>query len=192
METKDHYYLAKQLIKNKEVGMIKRAAFLLGNLIPDANPYSYLSFAGSGLFQGHYYSCRKSFFERVCCKEIHNSVYWWYRAGNLIHYLSDAFTRPHNEEFSYDLSEHIQYEHMLHKAFRKQTGKHQHNPKERFGDGRDACEWIFMIHQEYMKSSAGVREDCQYILYVTTTIYNQIQEWIRMSTTQDILPVTQK
>ena len=192
METKDHYYLAKHLNKNMEMGMIKGAAFLLGNLIPDANPYSYLSFAKPNPFKGHNYSSRKQIFVKVCCKEIHNSVYGWYRAGNLLHSLADAFTRPHNEEFSYDLSEHIRYEHMLHKTFHKHVGKYQQNSIERLGDGRDACEWIVRMHQEYMKSSAGVWEDCQYILYVTTAIYNQIQEWIGMSTTQDILPVTQK
>ena len=53
METKDHYYLSKNLAGAMQLGKLNKILFILGNLIPDINPFSYITDAGGSRFSGH-------------------------------------------------------------------------------------------------------------------------------------------
>lgn len=181
METKDHFLLAIQLNKTIELGQVKRLAFLFGNLMPDINPCSYLSLSEQNKFKGHNYSFRKQFFEGFFRREVCDSVRWWYRTGNLVHYLADAFTRPHNGEFPYTFIEHVKYEHHLHEIFRKQAANYIQKTKEPFERNADIYSWIEKMHLDYLKTSADIQDDCLYILNVTNTIYEKLKEWLYLS-----------
>ena len=89
-----------------------RKAFLFGCIEPDCVMVTYLRGAhrGTGL-HGHCWnniqSCISSLIEK-CAGEV--GVLAAFRLGKLCHYIVDAFTFPHNSDFSGTLSEHMAYE----------------------------------------------------------------------------------
>ena len=100
-------------------GKLNKILFILGNLIPDINPFSYITDAGGSRFSGHSFTYRKTFMKSALEKRHAGRRFTWYQTGILTHYLADSFTRPHNEAFQYSLKDHVEYEHQLHQTLAK-------------------------------------------------------------------------
>lgn len=170
METKDHYYLSKELAKALGLKKFKSIIFILGNLIPDINPFSYITSTSDNRFSGHSYSCRKGFINQILEKRCTDTPIWWYRTGKMIHYLADSFTRPHNEEFQYSLQDHVEYEHQLHGMLISRLNQHPSpNLTGRVSTADFSAKQLEKEHEIYMKESHGLDEDCHYILQTTCT-----------------------
>ncbi len=76
METKDHYYLSKNWQAPCSLSKLNKILFILGNLIPDINPFSYITDAGGSRFSGHSFTYRKTFYEKrpgetACWQAVH-------------------------------------------------------------------------------------------------------------------------
>ena len=160
METKDHLLLARTLAAGLQLSFGRRMAFILGNLVPDINPISYLSPSCQSKLNGHCYEHRRGSIERSLSKKGCRSCLDWYRAGNTTHYLADSFTRPHNETFAFGYWEHITYEHDLHRVFYRQISKRLSSKGRCPGSGRlgdvDA-QWLGAVDGQRLGAVDGQR-----------------------------------
>ena len=169
---KDHLLLAKTLAAALQLSYGRKMAFILGSLIPDINPLSYLSPSCEKKFDGHSYEYRRRFIEESLKVSSCNRCTDWYRAGVAVHYLADSFTRPHNESFAYRWKEHVAYEHSLHQKFQGQM-KELKKLNFEIGD-LTAPGWYEEQHGRYLKESRGCCEDCQYIIRTTAEFCNHL------------------
>jgi len=96
----------------------------------------------------------------------------YYRFGKLTHYLSDAFTYPHNENFSGSIREHRRYETELHKRFQRYIILKQCVPNE--GQDRSACEVVELLHRQYLDAEPGKTTDVRYIVLTAATVFRML------------------
>lgn len=96
----------------------------------------------------------------------------YYRFGKLIHYLSDAFTYPHNENFSGSIREHRRYEAELHNRLQRYIFLKQCVPNE--SRCQSASEVVELLHRQYLKAETGKTTDVRYIVMATGTVYRMI------------------
>ena len=88
-----------------------------------------------------------------------------------MHYLTDSFTRPHNERFGYVSKKHTEYESFLHQYFKnKMQNRESWFFREREKPLKRLDLWLDKIHTEYLEKSVSVQDDFNYILSVTMTI----------------------
>lgn len=166
MTTKSHYRFGLSLADRmgESLPLWGRLPFLFGCIEPDINLTTYLqgSLHGEKL-KGHSYP---NFLPelRTLFRKVSNagtaSPLFFYRLGKLTHYLTDAFTAPHNPIFPGNLKEHIAYENRLEKRFLKelQAGeKIGRNASVRCGD--------FLIrHENYLRLPWGEENDIRFTL----------------------------
>jgi hypothetical protein len=96
----------------------------------------------------------------------------YYRFGKLIHYISDAFTYPHNEIYNKSIKEHRSYERMLNCYFKYYITIPQNIPAESVG--KSVMDAINLTHQEYLKAPTGMRTDVRYIMKTTNIVLNSL------------------
>ena len=120
MKTKDHKIMAKHLLNCADIYIAKslKAAFILGNIEPDRNPFTYLRGSiKNQMLRGHNFdNSYESIVKLVRRIQLHGCTRMrdFYLLGKLTHYVADAFTFPHNKEFTGGLLEHCNYESTLH------------------------------------------------------------------------------
>ena len=91
----------------------------------------------------------------------HWTMWQYYTLGKLTHYLADAFTYPHNENYPESLLEHRHYEDEL----RQYLASYLENCSLRPIKARqDVIAAIDELHRQYMDTVADMRRDVQYIL----------------------------
>lgn len=178
MQTKDHLLLARYIIKNQEntilinhspdADIIKRSyqnAFIFGCIEPDINVFSYLrGLTSRKRISGHNYKNVVKYLDET--SEILNSKDIWsmsdyFEFGVYIHYLTDAFTYPHNDTFTGTLKEHCEYEEQLHEEFCNYLNSHQKRTHKRKHIIKKS---IKKLHSEYLKKCGNPVTDCKYIL----------------------------
>lgn len=103
-------------------------AFMIGSIEPDINPLTYTR--GSirqKLLGGHNYNNVKYSLYRTF-DTLFNKRKWgvleYYKFGKSIHYVCDAFTFPHNEEYEGGLLNHHKYEKLLGKRIKQFNHKY--------------------------------------------------------------------
>lgn len=169
MQTRDHKMLAEFLVSEigQELSVIYIKAFILGNIEPDKNLFTYLHGLVRGVkFHGHNYEnilpVMEKLFDSMRGKR-HWGVREYYQFGKLMHYIADAFTFPHNGIFKGNLMEHCRYEKELHKRFlyTLQESQKQLIQKRGRGNGLDR---IKKLHEEYLRQAGNCENDCRYIL----------------------------
>ena len=171
MRKKSHillaHYLADQM--QEAEGLQKhRKAFCVGSILPDIR-FSFLT-------KRHEYfttieELQEKIKELVDCKEkfCNNRVYWR-RFGEVIHYIADYFTFPHNRTYTGNFFQHNQYEKEL-KILLKQTIKSEqvqiYQPEAiDFETFSDLMHYVETLHQRYLKKERNVLDDVRYILTV--------------------------
>ncbi|MCH3917141.1 MAG: zinc dependent phospholipase C family protein [Spirochaetia bacterium] len=96
---------------------LERKAFRFGCVEPDFNPGTFLKGSlHARAFRGHDFANSWKTIQRTATKMDtlrHSSVFTFYALGRLIHYVTDAFTYPHNVTFHGTLKEHMAYEKKL-------------------------------------------------------------------------------
>ena len=169
MQKHSHLQLAKALL-NTYGGFSARRydyAFLFGSFQPDCNPLSYLK--GSlrcKTFGGHTYGNNRAFIEKRIHRlrrRDHWLLWQYYTLGKLSHYLSDAFTLPHNPHFPGRGWDHHVYETELrHRLDHLLTEK---QPVERVPLA-DLPGEIHRLHEQYLSEEEfGVDTDLRYIFH---------------------------
>ena len=116
MQKRSHKLLASTLLSAQDGFSARRfeLAFLFGSFQQDCNPLTYLKGSRRARnLRGHNYSNSQPYIASRIAK-LQNRQRWtmwqYYTLGKLTHYLADAFTYPHNENYTESLIAHRQYE----------------------------------------------------------------------------------
>lgn len=103
-------YLADQMPANESL-QSHRKAFCLGNILPDIQP--------SFVTKRHEYFGTFDEVQGKISRLVENGLVeyndrvFWRRAGEIMHYIADYFTFPHNKTFDGSLRQHNTYEKHL-------------------------------------------------------------------------------
>lgn len=178
MTTKSHYDLALYLLRNTtNLGSaIANAAFVLGCVEPDVNVTTYLK--GSLSYQplrGHNYPNTAHSIETLLkkmqrCEK--TGILYGYRLGKLLHYLTDAFTYPHNQNFAGNLQEHVCYEQDMEKSFEAALSARKTAPAIYEADILYTV--FFTMHEQYLKQQPGAETDISFVLDVIPSVFQSL------------------
>lgn len=169
MQTRDPKVLAEFFVSEigQELSAIYMKAFILGNIEPDKNLFTYLHGLVKGVkFHGHNYENILPVMEKLF-GSLHGKRHWgvreYYHFGKLLHYVADAFIFPHNRIFKGNLREHCRYEKELHKGFLYMLQEPQKQLIQKRGRG-NGLDCIKKLHEEYLQQAGKCENDCRYIL----------------------------
>ena len=171
MQKRSHKLLATTLLNDANGFRSRRfeLAFLFGSFQPDCNPLSYLK--GSlrvQKFRGHNFRNSQCYINRHIDRLQRRacwSMWQYYTLGKLTHYLADAYTYPHNENYPDSLLEHRRYEDALREYLAVYLRERALCPVKL--DGASLSASLQRLHDQYMESVADLRRDAQYILEAT-------------------------
>ena len=160
-------YLADQM---SEVYSLQqhRKAFCLGNIMPDLRP-SFLTTRHE--FFGTFNQLQSKMRELVERNpEEENARVYWRRFGEVMHYMADYFTFPHNRTYKGSLAEHNSYEAELKNRLKEciLSGKADSQLEEakHFDSFEELVEYIRERHAHYLESPRCIADDIRFILRV--------------------------
>jgi len=180
LRKKSHIALAKYIVEDMEMPEMSahRKAFYLGSILPDCKP--------SFLTQRHEFELT---FDRVK-KQIEkltqgpdvlyrNTRAFMRHLGEVIHYLADYFTFPHNSIYGGTLREHCSYEKELKFRLKEyvesgETFRECTTDAGRFSTVGAVFDFIQNVHDEYLSMRRNVEEDCKYIVWVCRQVVHAI------------------
>lgn len=165
-------YLADQMPANVSL-QSHRKAFCLGNILPDIQP-SFVTKRHE--YFGTYNEVRSKITELVSEGAGHwNERVFWRRTGEVMHYIADYFTFPHNRTFDGSLREHNSYEKNLKNELKSfvRSGKADVYAEKniRFENLSQLLAYIRMRHSEYLNRKRNIDEDIHYILSVCYQVF---------------------
>lgn len=159
MKTETHFDLALKICKEQlnHLPLYKKALFVLGCVLPDFDPFSYLKGFKTRPFFGHNWENAKEYIFNSARNVKTNGV--GVRLGILVHYICDAFTFAHNCGFDGGLREHATYEKRLHELIIKSGSRiFEISPIQ------DAAQCIDTWHKEYGEAPHSMENDVRFIL----------------------------
>ena len=172
MQKRSHRLLASTLLKGANGFPARRyeLAFLFGSFQPDCNPLTYLK--GSlreQRLRGHNFRNSEWYINdriRRLQRRVRWSIWQYYTLGKLTHYLADAYTYPHNDNYPSSLMDHRRYENALREylaAYLNSYGPYpmENRPREELVDV------LRRLHSQYMEASADMCRDARFILEAT-------------------------
>ena len=173
MQKRSHTLLAQTLLKSRHGFSARRfgMTFLIGSFQPDVNPFSYLK--GSVHYdrlKGHNYPNSRNYIYAHIDKLQRRdrwTIWQYYTLGKLTHYLADAYTYPHNEDYPNTMLDHHNYESDLRRFLR---GYLAHRGVCRQQARRDLTAALEELHQQYMEARASTYRDASYILKATSML----------------------
>ena len=180
MRKVSHILLANHIMNQEAPPTFVRYkwAFYYGSILPDIKP----SFVTKRHEIGLTFYLVESKIEKLDKWEDRNSVLFYLRLGETIHYLADYFTFPHNREYQGSMREHCFYEGRLKHRLRVYVKQLNIN-KPSFLDRVDMgliralnsppkiCDYIKHMHREYILNRHHTIDlDCRYITDVCTTV----------------------
>ncbi len=169
VKIKDHYELARLMSAPLNISERKKRAFCFGCIEPDVNGFTYLGKKRGCFGRGHCYEERKERIASFLERPYHDTVFWWYRAGRVFHFLSDCFYRPDTLKFQYSFFAHMKYKAQL-REFMRQALKG--NPWKIPAIDRELSSWMAMRHAQYLDHTRGVQDDCYYIYTSVLAVFN--------------------
>lgn len=190
MNIKDHRQLAQWLTDKEKrkapVSRCERAAFILGNMEPDMNVFTYFrGFFTHTRMRGHNYENTLGKIEKLLLKVEKRrramkrpgriGLGYYFMTGVLTHYIADAFTRPHNEAYEGGLRGHVVYEMQLHQMWKNgEGGERMREPQAESGEteaadfsSESALAYFIKQHEEYLTAYRCMQDDIIYILRVS-------------------------
>lgn len=164
-------YLADQMTATESL-QSHRKAFCLGNILPDIRP-SFLTTRHE--FFGTFEEVREKIEDLVeHGPGISNERVFWRRLGEVMHYIADYFTFPHNRTYTGTLIEHGQYEKELKKDLKAciKSGKAAMYPirEIRFCSLKELINYVKQCHEQYLAKKRNVSDDIYYILTVCSQV----------------------
>lgn len=181
MRKKSHVSLGRYLAYDMDCAELfrHRKAFILGNALPDCKPsfvttkheFEETAAAVFGAIERLVLLDEKyEENDRAFCRDL----------GQVIHYLADYFTYPHNAHFKGNLKDHCMYE----KQLKNQLGAYIRGgyQAEAFPQLAEVhtpgslCQYIRKMHEEYCRLPASVELDCQYIITVCYQVAAMVME----------------
>ena len=171
MRKKSHILVARYLADQMSVEeslQSHRKAFCLGSILPDIKP-SFLTRKHE--YFGTFEEIQQKMRQLVECRSgrVKERVYWR-RLGEVMHYMADYFTFPHNINFTGNLYEHNKYEKHLKNHLKRyiESGavKSMEVQPVCFGSFSELVEYIKGRHDRYLLKERNIAEDVQYILSI--------------------------
>ena len=173
MRKKSHISLAKYIVDSlEEQDLVKhKKAFYLGSILPDCKP-SFLTVKHE--MEGTFPKLQqdlKRLLELQRTSQINMRVFYR-NLGEVIHYIADYFTFPHNPHYTGNLKDHCVYEKYLKYSLREyiQSGEAEKNrvsiqqSVQNLGSVEAICEFIQNAHNMYVKLKNTVEGDCRQIV----------------------------
>ena len=177
MRKKSHILLASFIADNLQANGAEelnlqqhRAAFILGSLLPDCKP--------SFLVTKHSYDVKSGDIERSIRRltdgyegENMPDGNYWKNLGEVIHYVADFFTSPHNSNYSGSMAEHCTFEGELKRTLKTMVNAGVINgycfKDVHFESSAQLIYFLRGTHEEFMTEQRGVDDDIAYIACVT-------------------------
>jgi hypothetical protein len=169
MRKKSHLLLANYLVHDiqTEQLVLHKKAFCLGSILPDCKP----SFLTTKHEFSETFAMVQNKIEALSKEEKYfgtNQRAYVRQVGEVIHYIADYFTFPHNDTYTGNLKDHCFYEKDLKIGLRKYIKSGQDcidRPFIRtFHSLAELIEFIKKVHQEYISRARNVEEDCKFIV----------------------------
>lgn len=184
MRKKSHISLARHIVGISDIKNLDKhkKAFYVGSILPDCKP-SFLTKRHeiTGTFEvveKGMYRLTQGYHEM---EEL--STRYFTQLGEVIHYVADYFTFPHNKEYPGSMKQHCVYEGQLkHKLREYIRNIHesdlkrwcrglQLNDLERFTCVSDICDFLKEEHRRYIRRGIhSVEEDCKYIVGICSKV----------------------
>lgn len=160
-------YIADELLVSESL-QSHRKAFCLGNVLPDIRP-SFLTKRHE--YFGTFYEVQDKIRDLVeNGPEATNERVFWRRLGEVLHYIADYFTFPHNRTYTGTFREHNHYEKVLKnnlKAYIQSGEAHIYVDRAlRFDSLSELISYVQEKHAAYMEKIRNISDDIQYILSV--------------------------
>jgi hypothetical protein len=176
---KSHISLAQYLVNNIDrQDLIKhKKAFYLGSILPDCKP-NFLTTKHE--FGGTFDKLKEDIKKLTIASDINlnNSRAYFRDLGQVIHYIADYFTFPHNKNYDGSLKDHCIYEKHLKIGLKEYitSGEAARNVEKliRFESLETLFQYIAQAHDEYLKFKRSVKEDCKYIVNLTHQVVETI------------------
>ena len=184
MRKKSHILLGRYLADQmSEVYSLQqhRKAFCLGNIMPDLRP-SFLTTRHE--FFGTFSQLQEKMRELIERNpEEDNARVYWRRFGEVMHYIADYFTFPHNKTFDGTLYQHNTYEKHLKnelKAFVLEGKADVYTEKEiHFETLNQLLQYIKEHHRRYLNCKRNIDDDIHYILTVCYQVFQGLFQLCR-------------
>lgn len=175
-------YLADQMIVSESL-QSHRKAFCLGSILPDIRP-SFVTKRHE--FFGTFSEIQDQLCELVKSgKEQCNERVFWRRLGEIIHYIADYFTFPHNRCYNGNFFQHNKYEKNLKNQLKtcilSGQADFQLEEKRQFSDFSDLITFIKERHIRYMDLVHNVTDDIRYILSVCYQVIQGVMQLCKVS-----------
>lgn len=162
-------YLADQMNAADSLQM-HRKAFCLGSILPDCKP-SFLTTRHE--FFGTFDAIQERLrFLVESGFDVFSESAFWRKIGEVIHYIADYFTFPHNKNFSGSFMEHNHYEKELKNSLKEfiQSGEAEEYVRNEkmihFGSFQELVSYVEEKHDLYLEKISSIKEDIRYILLV--------------------------
>lgn len=184
MRKKSHISLAKHIVNISGMKAFDKhkKAFYFGSILPDCKP-SFLTKPHeiNGTFD--LVSKRIEQLTNGYSNLGELSTAYFTRLGEVVHYIADYFTFPHNKEYYGNVKQHCIYEgqlkHRLREYIKYISGKDLKKWRtnlaiedlSRFNNVADICNFVKEEHKRYIRrGSHSVEEDCKYIVGICSKI----------------------
>ena len=177
MRKKSHVSLGKYIVDSLDCKELKfhKKAFLVGSVLPDCKP--------SFLTRKHEFDETYEWLKESICEltqpgklTAEEGQAYWRKMGEVIHYIADYFTYPHNFTFTGTLREHCDDENELKFCLRYYIhgGRAKRNREmlshREFADETELFSYIEKCRAEYLKMVPGVETDARYITAVSLQV----------------------
>lgn len=169
MRKKSHVSLARYLVDSIDEQELTRhrKAFCLGSILPDCKP-SFLTTRHE--MEETFEAVQAEICRLSQGKDIANMRVYFRDLGQVIHYIADYFTYPHNPHYEGSLREHCQYERWLKLNLREYISSGEAAKRQpvaaRLDTPEAICDLIRRMHEEYLGSMTNTHEDCRQIVLV--------------------------
>lgn len=194
MRKKSHISLAKYIVNSlEEQDMLKhKKAFYLGSILPDCKP-SFLTERHE--IEGTFPKIQeemKVLVERRNDFRINTRVFYRH-LGEIIHYIADYFTFPHNAHYPGSLKDHCVYEEQLKRSLRLyiESGEAEKNRSWICSNAwiwnstEDICAFIKLAHDRYVRIKNTVESDCHQIVTLCHQVVEAIMSLIKRKGTEN-------
>lgn len=175
MRKKSHILVARYLANHTHRFSLQehRKALCLGSILPDLRP-SFLTKKHS--YDGTYQEIKEKIRSIVgwCDCPMSDRVYYR-RLGEVLHYIADYFTYPHNTVFEGNLKDHCSYEEDLKNSlksyiFSDKSACHARR-KIKFDGIEEIFAYIEEEHRAYCLKAGDVATDIHYVLNVSVQVF---------------------
>lgn len=185
MRKKSHISLARYIVGDIHTSELfaHRKAFYLGSILPDCKP-SFLTTKHE--FDGTFEMVQDRIIKLTeDTRQLQENARAYMRQlGEVVHYIADYFTFPHNKTYDGNLKDHCVYEEDLKIGLRRyiRTGQAAIDKEEvrQFDTAEALFDFIKKAHQEYLSVKRNVEEDCMYIVRICHQVVQAVLQLLNI------------